>query len=118
MAARHRERWQEISPLLDELLALDIPERSVRIDHLRAMDGALADAVAALLAHTAAVDRDGFLNGAAVSTPGVELIGQTIGAYTLVRVIGHGGMGTVWLATRSDGHFEGRAAVKLLNLAL
>ena len=27
-------------------------------------------------------------------------------------------MGTVWLARRSDGRFEGTAAVKLLNLAL
>jgi serine/threonine-protein kinase len=27
-------------------------------------------------------------------------------------------MGTVWLARRADGHFEGEAAVKLLNLAL
>jgi serine/threonine protein kinase len=26
-------------------------------------------------------------------------------------------MGTVWLATRSDGRYEGHAAVKLLNLA-
>src|SRR4029077_13494197 len=32
--------------------------------------------------------------------------------------IGHGGMGTVWLASRSDGRFEGRAALKLLNAAL
>ena len=27
-------------------------------------------------------------------------------------------MGSVWLAERSDGRFDGRAAVKLLNLAL
>ena len=43
---------------------------------------------------------------------------MTIGAYTLRRPIGHGGMGSVWLAERSDGRFEGRAAVKLLNAAL
>src|SRR5262249_10838217 len=29
-----------------------------------------------------------------------------------------GGMGSVWLAERCDGRFEGRAAVKLLNIAL
>src|SRR5207244_10036797 len=27
-------------------------------------------------------------------------------------------MGTVWLASRSDGRFEGKAALKLLNAAL
>ena len=45
-------------------------------------------------------------------------MGQEIGAYTLISPIGHGGMGTVWLARRSDGRFEGFAAVKLLNASL
>ena len=35
-----------------------------------------------------------------------------------VSPIGQGGMGSVWLAERCDGRFEGRAAVKLLNIAL
>jgi len=47
-----------------------------------------------------------------------SLAGQTVGSYTLVSPIGQGGMGTVWLAQRSDGRFEGRAAVKFLNVAL
>src|SRR6185295_17532586 len=38
--------------------------------------------------------------------------------YRLASVIGQGGMGTVWLAERCDGRFEGRAAIKLLNIAL
>ena len=46
------------------------------------------------------------------------LAGQTLGAYTLVSPIGQGGMGSVWLARRSDGRFEGAAAVKLLNASL
>src|SRR6185503_12614127 len=36
----------------------------------------------------------------------------------LERPIGAGGMGAVWLARRSDGRFEGSAAVKLLNLSI
>ena len=44
--------------------------------------------------------------------------GQTIGAYTLERPLGAGGMGAVWLGRRSDGRFDGRVAIKLLNLAL
>ena len=47
-----------------------------------------------------------------------SLIGQTVGAYTIVSPIGHGGMGSVWLAKRSDGRFEGHAAVKFLNASL
>lgn len=44
------------------------------------------------------------------------LAGRTVGAYTLESLIGEGGMGAVWLARRSDGRFEGRAAVKFLHL--
>jgi serine/threonine-protein kinase len=33
-------------------------------------------------------------------------------------LIGQGGMGSVWLAERCDGRFEGQVAVKLLNIAL
>src|SRR5215470_6309030 len=44
-----------------------------------------------------------------------SLAGQTVGAYTLESQIGHGGMGSVWLARRNDGRFERRAAIKLLN---
>ena len=47
-----------------------------------------------------------------------SLAGQTLGAYRLISLIGQGGMGSVWLAERCDGRFEGRAAIKLLNLAL
>ena len=45
-------------------------------------------------------------------------IGQNVGAYTLVSQIGQGGMGSVWLARRSDGRFERQAAVKFVNIAL
>ena len=39
--------------------------------------------------------------------PPRSLAGQAFGAYTLGAPIGHGGMGSVWLARRSDGRFEG-----------
>ena len=41
--------------------------------------------------------------------------GDVLGAWTLVRRIGRGGMGSVFLAQRSDGHFEHTAAIKLLR---
>ena len=36
------------------------------------------------------------------------LAGQLVGAYTLEAPLGQGGMGSVWLALRSDGRFEAR----------
>jgi tetratricopeptide (TPR) repeat protein len=47
-----------------------------------------------------------------------NLEGLEVGAYTLERPLGHGGMGSVWLAHRTDGRFEGRVAVKLMSPAL
>ena len=36
------------------------------------------------------------------------LEGQTVGKYELVRTIGEGNMGTVYLAERDDGQYRGR----------
>jgi serine/threonine-protein kinase len=43
--------------------------------------------------------------------------GERIGPWALVREIGRGGMGSVWLAERADGSFERRVALKLPRLA-
>lgn len=40
--------------------------------------------------------------------------GDALGAWTLAEEIGHGGMGKVFRAHRSDGHFQQVAAIKLL----
>ncbi|HET9831496.1 MAG TPA: serine/threonine-protein kinase [Vicinamibacterales bacterium] len=47
--------------------------------------------------------------------PLASLAGQCVGAYTLESQIGQGGMGSVWLASRNDGRFERRVAIKFLN---
>jgi eukaryotic-like serine/threonine-protein kinase len=44
--------------------------------------------------------------------------GRRLGAYRLLRQIGQGGMGAVYLAERADGEFEKQVAVKLLPLGL
>jgi serine/threonine-protein kinase len=44
-----------------------------------------------------------------------DLIGDVIGPYRLLRRIGQGGMGSVYLAERADGQFEHRVAIKLLR---
>src|SRR5215472_17513556 len=41
--------------------------------------------------------------------------GERVGAYVIVRELGRGGMGTVFLAERADGQYEKQVAIKILN---
>ncbi len=41
--------------------------------------------------------------------------GDLLGAWRLLGRLGQGGMGAVYLAERADGHFEQRAAIKLIR---
>src|SRR4029077_20054673 len=46
-----------------------------------------------------------------------SMTGRRIGAYVIVRELGRGGMGTVYLAARADGYFEKQVAIKVLKPA-
>src|SRR5579885_357096 len=41
--------------------------------------------------------------------------GDVIGSYRILGTIGHGGMGSVYLAERADGELEQKVAIKLLR---
>ncbi|MBC7843915.1 MAG: protein kinase, partial [Gemmatimonadaceae bacterium] len=107
-------QWAELGPLLDRALEVHTEERAAWLARLRHDAPELADAVSELLSADAVADERGFLD-----TPhALTLAGRELGHYTLERPLGHGGMGSVWLARRTDGRFDGFAAVKLMNLAL
>ena len=108
------DNWRILGPLIDRALELPPDERERLLGELREQSPLLATELASLLSGEEAADRLGFLSAPLdMKQDGIEL-----GAYTLERPLGRGGMGSVWLARRTDGRFEGRAAVKLLNLAL
>lgn len=119
MRAFSPDQWRVLSPYLDE--ALDIPpeDRAAWLGSIRAENPVLATDLQTLLQEHGALGDEKFLETGGSSLPSyAPATGQTIGAYTLESPIGHGGMGTVWMARRSDGRFEGRAAIKFLNVAL
>ena len=119
MSLLSHDRWQLASPYLDRALEMGAEERAAWLETLRREDPALAGDLAALLEERSALSREGFLRETALQHPAsASLAGQRFGAYTLLSLVGQGGMGSVWLADRSDGRFEGLAAVKLLNASL
>ena len=110
-----------LEPLLDQALDLAPEERAAWLAEVRARTPDLAREVEALLAIEPELDAREFLVGPAnADLPRAvpSLTGRPVGAYTLERPLGQGGMGTVWLARRSDGRYDGTVAIKLLNLAL
>jgi len=111
------EQWREVSPYLDEVLEIIPEQRDAWLLSLASKDARLASLVEALLAEQQQLKHERFLEKSPLRT-GAGLAGQKIGAYRLVSQIGQGGMGSVWLAQRSDGRFERQAAVKFVSLAL
>jgi len=113
------ERWREISPQLDHALSLPEEERAAWLAALRAEHPETAHLLETLLAEHRALSKERFLERGPERPRGeAGLPGQTFGAYRLLSPIGQGGMGSVWLAERSDGRFQRRVAVKVLRFAV
>jgi serine/threonine protein kinase/tetratricopeptide (TPR) repeat protein len=112
-------RWSEVAAQFDEIVELAPAERAVRLADLERSDPALAGEVRGLLdaddRANALLDAD-----AAAALPGLldrapEPGDAIAGPYRLLRPVGEGGMGVVWLAERVDGTFEQQVAVKVLK---
>jgi serine/threonine protein kinase len=114
-----RARWQQLSPLLDELLDLDATARQTRQAVLRAQHPALAAELESLLGAARVADASAVLAGDAQGlAPAPSLVGRRIGAYVIESLLGQGATGSVWRARRADGSFDHSVAVKLLHLSL
>ena len=123
------ERWRAIRAVLEAALDLDRSARGAFLERACAGDPALRAAVDSLLAREAATEPRGdtaFLEPPfRAAAPRVASlfaaaarVGERIGAYRIADVIGVGGMGAVYRATRDDDAFEREVAVKLVRREL
>jgi serine/threonine protein kinase len=113
------ERWRLLSPHLDQVLDLPPEERQRYLENLAGEDPSLAADLELLLGEERALHDENYLEHDAQNLLAESpLVGHVFGAYKLIEPLGAGGMGSVWLARRNDGRFEGTAAVKLLSAAL
>jgi eukaryotic-like serine/threonine-protein kinase len=113
------ERWQRVTQLLDEAIAVNDSERSAFLDHACGGDTELRSEVESLLAsHQRA--GTGFLKSPAITLqkstqPAAVRAGRRIGPFQIVEEVGHGGMGEVFRAVRADGQYTKEVAVKLVR---
>jgi Tol biopolymer transport system component/serine/threonine protein kinase/tetratricopeptide (TPR) repeat protein len=125
------ERWKQVEEVFQAALDLPRDERPKFIGEASAHDEALRQQVEALVAQYEAAGNfieepafavEGFNPG---STPfrttkptdfeNDPMAGARVGAYKIVREIGRGGMGAVYLAVRADSEYQKRVAIKLVK---
>ena len=113
------DRFQRCEELFHSALAFEGDAREAFLRDACADDLTLRSEVDRLLrAHARAGD---FIGSPAVARPSSwtdaeeSWIGRRIGPYSIVRELGRGGMGAVYLAERADGQYQHRVALKLIK---
>jgi serine/threonine-protein kinase len=119
-------QWSTLRGLLDAALDLPAEQRAAWVEQLDSAHETLKPRLKQLLAHAAAgagaspldtlpkVETAQFL--AASAGGGALQAGEAVGPYRLIRPLGEGGMGSVWLAERTDMLQRRQVALKLPHL--
>ena len=117
------ERWRRLEAIFHEVAELPLEQRTARLAVLCAGDAQLLEEEVSLLHARDEVERftAAYATGHPTEHPGEPRdtnVGRRIGPYRLEKLLGRGGMGTVYLAARVDGQFDQQVAVKLIGLPL
>lgn len=118
------DRWQEVDRAFQCAVELDVPERSEFLSAVSSSDAELAEQVGLLMRSldSRRVAGEDYLELSAIEHFGAEAAAPEpparIGAWRIVRLIGQGGMGAVYLAVRDDDAYRKEAAIKLIRFGL
>jgi len=117
------ERWNQIESLFLQAIELPPQERKRFLSEVCNGDETLRQELNSLLACD--IPETPLVNGSflppnggltEVASPALpDMAGRRIGPYRLLRLLGHGGMGSVHLAVRDDDHYRKEVAIKLLK---
>ncbi len=117
------DSWKLVKDIIRDALRIDVGRRHEYLASIDAPGEVRAEVESLLACEAESSDfmslpitdfsRDFVTNGK--HEPEISLIGQKIGIYEIVREIGVGGMGAIYLARRADGKFEQQVAIKMLK---
>ncbi len=118
------ERWGRVKELFEAAVDLEPNERATLLKKECAGDESLRREIESLLASDD--QADGFIEQPAFKmprdlfpvAPEEPFVGRQFGAYQIVREIGRGGLGAVYLAARSDDEYRKEVAIKLVRRGL
>ncbi|MEK6300087.1 MAG: serine/threonine-protein kinase [Acidobacteriota bacterium] len=115
------DRWQQVEQIFQAALDQDPKERQAFLDRACAGDASLLSEVESLIkSHDEA---NSFIESPLledqtkilIDLPNQSVVNRLIGPYKIIREIGHGGMGTVFLAARADDQYRKAVAIKLIR---
>src|SRR5580658_3020259 len=119
-------QYIKLSALLDESLEMEPETRSSWLEQLARSDPQSASLLREMFALQDTPQAERFLETRDLLRRRLEPLigvqreptGQQFGPYRVLALLGHGGMGSVWLAERADGLFTRQVALKLIHSAL
>jgi tetratricopeptide (TPR) repeat protein len=115
------ERWDQLSDLFAQAVECPPSERRLFLDRVCQGDEALKRELESLLAcdtpdqPLVEIPADSVASCSDNRESDPDMAGRRIGPYRLISLIGHGGMGAVYLGVRDDDQYQKQVAVKLLK---
>jgi serine/threonine-protein kinase len=110
-------RWLLVEKLFQRAMDMDGSLRGSFLERACSGDPELRSEVEGLLA-SAGKTLDWLKRPVARAAREVALSGRRVGAYVLMRLLGEGGMGRVFLAQRADEQYRQLVAIKLMHSSL